>query len=272
MKKIINILFCFCIVSEAFSQVTIESIEDPHIRAQADRMVFQSWGDFKPEPKKILGVNINYHYTATWGWAAPNQNARYRRGRDIRPLGPIGHQTQRMVMDFSYNSSSNDFRKQGEEIGRTAVSELYYYSGLFSEVDPLWQLYYKKTLKRLLEFPNDDWAQFSNNNNVVARYLHTTGVSAWYQDEMERLQERLKGTFKADQDRGSRILNYHRIMKEYQSIEAQWLQHLTWAETAMKAKGSQLQMKNGGGLQNETWNYNNDSAIMRAVIKRAQKY
>lgn len=272
MKKILKMLFCFFMVSEAFSQVTIKSIEDPHIKAQADRMVFQSWGNFLPNPKKIFGVNINYHYTATWGWAAPNQNARYRRGSDIRPLGPTGHQTQRMVMDFAYNSSSNDFRKQGEEIGRTAVSELYYYSGLFSEVDPLWQLYYKKTLKPVLDFDKNNFGEYTNNNNIVARYLHSTGVITWYTDEMERLQERLNGTFKANQDRGSRIINYHRIMKEYQSIEAQWLQHLTWAETSMKAKSDQQRMKRGGGLENVSWNYKNDSAIMRDVIKRSKKY
>lgn len=271
MRKAIGILILSVTLAyiPTFAQVTVKKIKDPHIRAQQQRMVFQKWGDFLPKPKNFLGININYHYTMTWSWGAPTQNRRYRSGADIRPLGPSGQQTQRMALNTALQSTSNRYKEHSDSLANIALSELYNNSGLFSGVDPLWNLYYKKELRGLL-----DYSLSNSTGNLTPKekeYLTETGVIKWFDDEMLRMQERLNGAFDTDMDRGARILAYHRIMKEYRKVLGEWNTHLTWAETLLKLRESQNKSKGQEPIELASWNTKNDSELMREIINEAKK-
>ena len=63
MKKLIRkigmlqlILISMCV----FGQFTVKRLYDPSIVAQHKRMVFQSWGDWRPYPKYLLGIQTNF--------------------------------------------------------------------------------------------------------------------------------------------------------------------------------------------------------------------
>ena len=85
LDKKIN-LFQFLLITITISgQVTVKRLNDPSIVAQHKRMVFQSWGDWRPYPKYFLGVQTNFAYATIWGMWAPKINRDYKDGEDIRP-------------------------------------------------------------------------------------------------------------------------------------------------------------------------------------------
>ena len=97
LDKKIN-LFQFLLITITISgQVTVKRLNDPSIVAQHKRMVFQSWGDWRPYPKYFLGVQTNFAYATVWGMWAPKINRDYKDGEDIRPLKPTGVQNQRFA-------------------------------------------------------------------------------------------------------------------------------------------------------------------------------
>lgn len=266
MKKSYILILFFLIGLSSYSQ-PIKRINDPHIRAQENRMVYKKWGNFLPNPDyNFFGIQTNFHYTMTWGWFAPAQNRRYRNGSDIRPLGPKGEQTQRMLSNTLLNDVTEKYREESDEIGKTALSELYYYSGLFSSVDPLWNLYYKIELANVIDY--DKSKKLSNNLETV-KYLKDTGVTEWYQGEMERFQDRLVGAFKTNMDRGDRILNYHRIMKEYYLVKGKLGQHLTMASTMIKLNKRSQTQNSGEDIKNAVWGNKTDRDIMQEVLKNS---
>lgn len=267
MKRQLFIISFLLISIVAFSQ-GIKKIEDPHIRAQANREVFKSWGNFLPNPKyNFFGIQTNIHYAMTWGWLSPNQNNRYRKGSDIRPLSPTGEQSQRMVSNTLLNNLTEKYREDTDEIGKTALSELYYYSGLFSGVDPLWNLYYKIELEEVIDYNKS--IPLSANLETI-KYLKDTGVTEWYQGEMIRFQDRLTGAFKTNMDRGDRILNYHRIMKEYYLVKGKLGQHLSMASTMINLNKRSQKQKSGEDLKNADWTNKSDREIMQEVLKNSK--
>ena len=80
-----------------FGQFTVKRLNDPSIVAQHKRMLFQSWGDWRPYPKYLLGIQTNFAYATVWGMWAPSRNRDYKNGEDIRPLKPTGLQNQRFA-------------------------------------------------------------------------------------------------------------------------------------------------------------------------------
>lgn len=248
---------------------SVKKIDDPHIRAQYNRMVFKSWGNFLPNPKKFLGTNINVHHTLTWGWGAPNQNGRYRKGSDIRPLSPTGEQTQRTALLFDQFTRTTNIEHYSNEMGKGAVSELYYNTGgVISEVDPLWQLYYKRMLKDVYNYNLSIFTNKLLPNQKL--YLVDNGVISWFDDEMQRLNERLHGAFNVNMSRGSRIINYHRIFIEYEAILNKWNNHKAWAEPFVKLQKENIKTQKIQNLDFSKWK-NRDVAIMEKVIQDAKK-
>ena len=252
-----------------FGQVTIKKIKDPHIRAQQDRMVITGWGDFLPKPRYFLGINMNYHYTMTWSWGAPAQNRRYKNGADIRPLGPTGQQTQRMAMNTLLKSTSDRYRQHSDSIARTTISELYHHSGLVSGADPLWQLYYRKELENVLNYNLD--AIIREMPIQERSYLTETGIVGWFDGEMLRLHERLEGAFSSDMDRGSRILSYHRLMKEYRNVAAIWDSHVNSASSMLALRKLNEHSKGIANTDAIVWNSQSDSELMDRIITEAKK-
>ena len=271
MKYLITLLVfsACCLGLESQAQVTVKKIKDPHIRAQQDRMVATKWGEFLPKAKEIFGINVNYHYTMTWSWGAPTQNRRYKNGADIRPLGPAGPQTQRMALNTILQSTSNKYKEHSDSLANTALSELYNNSGLFSDLDPLWQLYYKGELKGVLDYSlANATAELSPNQKS---YLTETGVINWFDDEMLRMQERLNGAFDVDMDRGARVLAYHRIMMEYRKILGEWNTHINWAETLLDLRDAETKSKGNAPMDFASWETTSDTELMRKIINEAKK-
>lgn len=268
MKRLLLTHLLVSLALFSFSQ-RVKIIDDPHIRAQHNRMVFKSWGNFLPNPKNFLGININPHYTLTWSYLAPTQNRRYRSGPDIRPLGPYGEQTQRTVLLFQMQAETTNFSNYADSLGKEAMSDLYHHTGgVISEVDPLWQLYYKRMLKDVYNY---NLSKFTTGLTQEEKtYLMENGIIEWFDEEMQRLNERLHGAFDVTMARGSRIINYHRIYTEYQSVMNKWLNHKSWSGSFLTARKDNIKSNNIQNLQVTRW-FNNDVAIMRKVIEDAKK-
>ena len=69
MKKLLKKLALVPLLLAAvgvFGQFTVKRLNDPSIVAQHKRMVFQSWGDWRPYPKYLLGIQTNFAYATVW--------------------------------------------------------------------------------------------------------------------------------------------------------------------------------------------------------------
>jgi len=272
MKKHLSIMPFLFLFSQAFPQY-VKRIEDPHIRAQQNRMVFKNWGNFMPHPKSewwSFGKNVNVHHTLTWGWLAPRQNKRYKDGPDIRPLGPTGEQTQRMALNTAMLDQSNTFKKHAEELGKTALSELANHTGgMVSELDPLWMLYYKRVLRDVKDY---DLSVFTEGLTPKQKaYMDETGLVEWLDEEMARLSERLNAAFSTTMDRGARILNYHRIFLEYEKLLNQWQNHAAMAETLLILRERAVENRSGNDLNATVWNTPDERELMAKIIDEAKK-
>jgi hypothetical protein len=52
-------LHLLLVVTAVSAQLSVKRLNDPAIVAQHKRMVFESWGDWRPYPKYFLGVQTN---------------------------------------------------------------------------------------------------------------------------------------------------------------------------------------------------------------------
>ena len=68
------------IATSVFGQFGVNILNDPSIVAQHKRMVFESWGDWRPYPKYLLGIQTNFAYATVWGMWAPSRNRQYKNG------------------------------------------------------------------------------------------------------------------------------------------------------------------------------------------------
>ncbi|MGV8135048.1 MAG: hypothetical protein AB2L20_07530 [Mangrovibacterium sp.] len=243
-------------------------VNDPHITAQENRMVITGWGNFLPKPKYFLGVQTSVHYMLTWGSLAPAQNGRYRKGSDIRPLAPIGEQTQRMLLNTALLKTNKTYREYVDSLRDEAVSELAYQSGLLSGVDPLWVLYYKAELKGVRDF--DIEAVKADLSRQETQYLDETGILEWFEVEMLVLKDRLSAACNTDMDRGSRILAYHRTLLDYRALVSKWNTHLNWADKILAFRNLSRSKALKDGTAEFSWTSTGDADRMREVIKKAK--
>src|SRR5690606_14026507 len=153
---------------------------------------------------------------------------------DRRPLSPQGEQTQRLALAAAMSITSDYYKKEADSIQLASAKELTRISGAVSEVDPLYQLYYKKELKPL-ESPGEE--AFDDVPTVVQAYLQETGALEWYQTEMGRLAERYQLAKKLDIERGQRILMYHRILQEMRQCLSRWRHQIHLSQQVVEFKG-----------------------------------
>lgn len=211
MKK----LFILSALLVAFSRISFAQmvINDQSVIYQQERMVFKQWNqnDFTPTHGFLW---LNPLYWLTWAWYPDYHKT------DLRPLGPYGPQTQRLALVAAMQNTDNAYKKQSDTLRNTAISEAVNYSGLLSDADPLWLLYYSKEFKDLL---NQNDAQLLNGVSAkVRQYLLTSGTYSWYVGESQSLAQRLNTARSTTLDRGSRILTYYRLLAEYKRLNATW--------------------------------------------------
>ncbi|CDT00887.1 conserved exported hypothetical protein [Sphingobacterium sp. PM2-P1-29] len=190
----------------------VKRITDKHIVNQQERMVHKQWDRKKFTPTKGF-LGLNYQYWLTWG-LHPNYPK-----LDRRPLSPSGPQTLRMGLVLAMQNSDEAYKRQADTIRNTAISELTHNSGIFSEADLLYVLYYKKEFSELRE---PESRQLESLPNEIVDYLKQKGVWEWYREERAALIERLEALKSADMERGSRIMGYHRMLMEYRTLNASW--------------------------------------------------
>jgi len=209
IKYILSILISLLIVPSFAQKV----IRDQSITYQQERMVFKQWDKKKFTPTGgFLGLNPNYLLT----WALHPDYPK----KDLRPLGSAGPQSQRLAFAAAMQSTENAYKLHSDTLKNISISEAVNYSGLSSQVDPLWLLYYRYGFEPLLN--QDDESLLAYIPIIERDYLVRTGVYDWYREESAGIRQRLQAAMNTIVDRGSRMLAYHRLFLEYRKLNVSW--------------------------------------------------
>jgi len=267
------LMLSFCSVLFMGSTLAQRSIRDYNIEAQQRRDTHISWWDFRPEPKYFLGAQLNPYYTAVWGWGDfSGDRKRYKNGADIRPLRVGGEQSQREASLMTMALVSDDYKKQSDKVGSEAIKDLLHNTGgILSAADPMWLLYYKKTLRDV-----DGYSLSKFTNRLTSQqksYLSETKIIRWFDEEMLKLSERLGGAKSANMDRGARIINYHRILLDYEKVLGRWNHQVSWAEKFTKLRDQNAAISDVKNIADMNWDDygKSDLDIMREIIKREKR-
>ena len=199
---------------QVFSQFTVKRLYDPSIVAQEKRMVFQSWGDWRPYPKYFLGIQTNFAYATVWGIWAPARNRDYKNGEDIRQLKANDLETQRYAMVELQKQEAEKIKKEADTIHKRSVQDFAHWSSATVSADPLWLLYYNRMLKPLREFPEEpgnaqDWG--FQKDETYQTLLETGGI-AILKERLDLLKDKYKISRTVDMPRGKRFLMYHETL------------------------------------------------------------
>jgi hypothetical protein len=257
MKKFSLILLGLLCAARIFAQATVQ---DNAVIHQEQRMVFQQWNQNQFDPKHGF-LSLNPYYWLVWGFFYPN----YHR-TDLRPLSPAGPQTQRLALVSQLSNTDNHYALQADTVNNTAYSQLYATTGLVSDADPLWWLYYKQEFAPLLNYSAT--SILGTLPFDVSVKLVTEGTYDWYSNELAMLQERVNAAHSADMDRGARILAYYRLLKEYRKLNGVWTIRTSAAEKDLQLTIRQQQLKSGQ-VNPGFWTPQTDVQIARQVLLHA---
>jgi len=211
-------------------------IRDESMVNQQERMVFKSWdrSKFTPTPG-FLGLNP--YYWLTWG-LHPNYPK-----TDLRPLSATGHQTIRMGLEAGMQSADKNMELGSDTIRNVALDEISGHAGLFSDADPLWLLYYSSQFRPVTDPDRVDI--LSGLSPSVKAKLISEGSYGWYMDQVAMLAERLEGSRRTNQDRGSRILSYQRLLLEFRKIQGIWSSKRAIAEKMIRLSAVKSKVSSG---------------------------
>jgi len=252
------LLFAFTFsLSASYAQ---EEVNDESIRYQEQRMVFLQWNqnDFTP---KAGFLDLNPYYWAVWGLFYPNYH-----DTDLRPLSATGPQTQRLALVAAQNSTDNNYKLHSDTVRNTALSQIASQSGLLSNADPLWLLYYSQQFAPLLNY--SAVTILGPLAQQVRAKLVSEGMYYWYTNALSMLKERLQGARTTDMDRGSRILAYYRLLKEYKVLAGVWAIRTAAAQKDITMT-TQLQQYKAGAFSPGNWTQNTDVQIANQVLQHA---
>lgn len=211
-KKIL--LFLTIFVGSSLSYGQVKRLNDPSIVAHNKRMVFESWGDFRPYPKYFLGIQTNFAYATVWGWLAPSRNRDYRDGADIRPLKPTGLEVQRFAELEFQRKEAEKIKLQVDTLYTRNVQDFAHWTSVTVEADPLWLLYYKRMLRPLKEFPENpqNYIQWQMKDDKTYQNMLANGGIAHLEKELALLKDKYNNSRTLDMPRGKRFLMYHETL------------------------------------------------------------
>lgn len=258
MKKIVVLITGLIFAARLSAQT---EVQDNAVINQSQRMVFQQWDQNKFYPKPGF-LSLNPYYWLVWGLFDPNYHK-----TDLRPLSVNGPQTQRLAMVGVLNSTDNDYKLQSDTVRTTAESQLASQSGLLSDADPLWLLYYRQQFQPLLNYSAA--TVLGPLSPQVSAKLVSEGTYNWYTDELDRLKERLNGARTTDMDRGSRIMSYYRMLREYNHLSSVWGVRTSSAQMTLDMARSQQQVKSPN-VPISNWTPNSDVEIAQKVLLNAK--
>jgi len=232
-------------------------IQDKTVTHQEERMVFNNWDQNKFDPKAGF-LSLNPYYWLVWGLFYPNYHK-----TDLRPLSANGAQTQRIALVGVQSSEDNKYKLQSDTVKTTALSQIASQSGLLSDVDPLWILYYKSQFNPLLNYSAT--SILGPLPPQVSAELVKDGLYSWYTGELASLKERLNGSRTCNQDRGSRIISYYRLLKEYQNLAGVWAIRTASAQSTLNMTAQQKQVQQGK-VTIPDWTPQTDIGIAQKVL------
>ncbi|TSJ39714.1 hypothetical protein FO440_18425 [Mucilaginibacter corticis] len=259
MKKTIvlagfGLLCCFRLLGQSV-------VNDEALRYQEQRMVYQQWDQnkFKPSPGFL---SLNPYYWLVWGFFHPDYHK-----TDLRPLSPNGPQTQRLAFVAAMSNTDNHYKLQSDTVKTTALSQVAATSGLVSDLDPLWLLYYKNQFDPVLNFnPVKLSAGLSPQANSK---LVSEGTLSWYGNELNMLKQRIQAAHTADMDRGSRILAYYRLLNEYRKLAGVWSVRTSSAQSTLDLAAQQQTLKSNNASVPD-WTPQTDISIAKKILQKIQ--
>lgn len=230
MKKIakkLALIPLLLMASGVFGQFSVKRLNDPSIVAQHKRMVFQSWGDWRPYPKYLLGIQTNFAYATVWGMWAPSRNRQYKNGEDIRPLKPTGLQNQRYVQVKFQEEEAKKIKAASDTIYKRSVQDFAHWTSATVDADPLWLLYYKRMLRPITEFPDtpQNFVEWRLKNQQTYETLNTTGTLKRLQEELDLIKEKYTMSRTMDMPRGKRFLMYHDTLIKWRRFVQELRKH-----------------------------------------------
>jgi hypothetical protein len=152
-------------------------------------------------------------------------------------------------------------------VRNTALSEIANQTGLVSDADPLWQLYYKNELKPVLN--NSMTSILSGLSPQVSTKLVSEGLYGWYKNELDMLKERIDAAHSTTMDRGARILAYHRYLMEYRRLAGVWAIRTSSAQTTINMAAQQQKLQ-AGQVAVSNWTPQTDIQIAKQVLQHLQ--
>jgi len=257
MKKISILILCL-VCERMFAQT---EVYDKAVVHQSQRMVFQQWDQNKFDPTKGF-LSLNPYYWLVWGLFDPNYHK-----TDLRPLSATGPQTQRLAFVGAMNSTDNNYKLHSDTVRNTALSQIASQSGLLSDADPLWILYYNQQFQPVLNYSAA--SLFGGLSPQVSAKLVSEGTYNWYTNELSSLKERLQGARQTDMDRGSRIMAYYRLLKEYERLAGVWAIRTSAAQKDLQLSAHQQSVKSGA-VNPGNWTPQSDVQIATQVLSHAK--
>jgi len=235
--------------------------QDQSVRYQQERMVYLQWDQNKFTPKAGF-LSLNPYYWLTWGLFHPNYHK-----TDLRPLSATGPQTQRLALVAGMNTTDNKYKLQSDTVRNTALSEIANQSGLISDADPLWQLYYSNELKPVLN--NSAATILAGLSPQVSAKLVSEGLYNWYKNELDMLKERVQAAHTTTMDRGARIMAYHRYLMEYRRLAGVWAIRTSSAQAALNMTAQQQRLQSNQ-VSVSSWTPQTDIRIANQVLQHMQ--
>ncbi|MCO7354034.1 hypothetical protein [Riemerella anatipestifer] len=242
MKKV-GLIFLIVLSNILLSQ---KRLYDPTIVAQEKRQVFERWGDWRPYPKYVLGIQTNFNYATVWGWLAPARNRQYKNGADIRPLRVGGIETQRLMEVKLQEDEAKKIKVEVDSLYKRNIQDFAYWTPETVEADPLWLLYYKRMLSPLNNFPEKpSYNQWGFKDYETYRVLVETGGLERLQKELDIIKEKYKISRTVAMPRGKRFLMYHECLLRWRKFKSMIAEHrekstllLDWKNIIAKPKPS----------------------------------
>lgn len=257
--KYLLMLFAFSfMLSASYAQ---RPVNDESLRYQEERMVFKQWDQNKFTPKPGF-LSLNPYYWLVWGLFHPSYHE-----TDRRPLSAAGPQTQRLALVSTMNSIDNNYALNADTVMGTAMKQIYATEGIVSGADPLWLLYYKQQFVPVLNYSMP--SLMAGLSTQVTSKLITEGTVDWYSHELDMLAERINGAHTADMDRGSRIMAYYRLLKEYRSLAGVWAIKVSTAQKGITMTAQRQQLHNGKAVISD-WSPGTDVKIANSVLLHAK--
>jgi hypothetical protein len=165
------------------------------------------------------------------------------------------------------NGIDNKYKLHSDTVRNTALSQIANQSGLLSDTDPLWFLYYSQQLNPVIN--NSMISILAGLTPQVSARLVSEGMYSWYKNELDMLKERIQGARTTNMDRGSRIMSYYRFLKEYRTLSGVWAIRTSAAQTTLDMAARQQQLQKAS-VTVGPWTPQTDVKIANSVLQNAK--